>query len=174
MYAFLIAIIHATYPHPFQPWVDYTIIIIIIIIQSNYLVTIDKFWFNDGIWFFGTPHTHTTPPPPLVSHSRFFTSCCSVVASNGRCSPSSGVSKYPWPQLPASQSNSSQWLNHSRSLTVSVTHQPTNSTDWLSQTVQLITFRHRLHRKHRSIIAVQFLLWKHVSLWSCYSIMAII
>jgi hypothetical protein len=55
--------------------------------------------------------THTS------DYSHVFTSCYSVVASNGRCSPSSGFPNYLWPQLPASQTNSSQHLNVSSSLT---------------------------------------------------------
>jgi hypothetical protein len=65
-------------------------------------------------------YTHTSV------HSHVFTSRCSVAASKGGHSPSSRFSNYPRPQLPASNSNSSQWLNLSSSLTNSVTHQPTN------------------------------------------------
>jgi hypothetical protein len=62
-----------------------------------------------------------------------FTSCCLVAASNGKCSPSSGFSNCPWPQLPASHSNSSQQLNpsgsltHSLSLSLSLTHSLSHS-----------------------------------------------
>jgi hypothetical protein len=103
-------------------------------------------------------HTHTH----ISVHSHVCTSRCSAAASNSRCSPSSGFSNCPRPQLPAFHSNSSQWLNLSSSLTDwlthSVTHQPTNS-KWLTQlseliSVLLITSWHGPHRKHCSSIAV--------------------
>jgi hypothetical protein len=101
-------------------------------------------------------HTHTTV------HSHIFTSCCSVAASNGRWSPSSRFPNYPWPLLPTSHSNSSQWLNLSSSLNNSVTHQSinltqltplTDSTHFLL-TILLVTSRHGPHRKHCSSFAV--------------------
>jgi hypothetical protein len=46
-----------------------------------------------------------------------FTSCCLVAASNDGRSPSFGFPDCPWPQLPASHSNSSQKLNPSDYLT---------------------------------------------------------
>jgi hypothetical protein len=63
--------------------------------------------------------------------------------------------------------NFSQRLNLSSSLTDSVTRQTTNSTQ-LTLTNLLITSRHGPHRKHRSIIAVQLLPWKHACLPSSY------
>jgi hypothetical protein len=65
------------------------------------------------------------------------------------------------PQLPASNSNGSQGLNLSSSLTNSLSHQTTtslhftslHSTALHSLIVPLITHRHRLHRKHRSFVA---------------------
>jgi hypothetical protein len=67
-------------------------------------------------------------------HSQVFTSRCLVMAPNGGHVPSSGFPDYPHPELPASHSNSSQWLNLSSSLTTPltdwltlITHQPDNS-----------------------------------------------
>jgi hypothetical protein len=57
-----------------------------------------------------------------------FTSRCSVAASNGGRSTSSAFPNGPWPKLPASNRNSSQWLNLSsalKSLTHSLAHLPT-------------------------------------------------
>jgi hypothetical protein len=53
-------------------------------------------------------------------HSHVFTSRCLVAAFNGERSPSSGFTNGPRPQLPASNSNSSQQLNLSSSLTNSL------------------------------------------------------
>jgi hypothetical protein len=86
------------------------------------IVTIDTFWIDNQIywtlwyslWLHFTIHYHTH----TSVHSRVFTNPCLVVeASNGRRSPSSEFPNYPWPQLLASHSNSSQWLNLSSSLT---------------------------------------------------------
>jgi hypothetical protein len=57
-------------------------------------------------------------------HSHVFTSRCSVAASNGGRSPSSGFLNYPRPKLSASHSISSR-LNASSPLIHSLTHQPT-------------------------------------------------
>jgi hypothetical protein len=92
-------------------------------------------------------HTHTHKSV----HCHVFISCCLVAASNGGHSLSSGFPNYPRPQLPASNSNSSQRLNYSGSLTNSVTLQPANSTQL---TLLLITTRHRPHRKHAFSIAI--------------------
>jgi hypothetical protein len=46
-----------------------------------------------------------------------FTSRCSIAASSGICSVTSGFPNCPQPQLPASHSKSSQQLNHSSPLT---------------------------------------------------------
>jgi hypothetical protein len=121
-------------------------------------VAIDGFWFEDRIywtlwysaWLHFTVHcyTHTHTHTSVHNHSR-----CLVGSSNGGLSPSSGFPNYPLPQLPASNVNSSRWLNLSSSLTHWVTHKPTNnSTDWTpsSITVLLITSRHGPQRKHRS------------------------
>jgi hypothetical protein len=89
-----------------------------------------------------------------------FTSRCSVAASNGRRSPSSGFPNCPWPQLPASHSNSSQWPDLSssptNSLTDLVTHQSNHSTllNRLTLTVLLITPLHGPYRKHSSSVVV--------------------
>jgi hypothetical protein len=72
-------------------------------------------------------HAHTNV------HSHFFTSHCSVAASNGRRYPSSGFPNYPRRQLPASLSNSSQRLNLSSPLTNPDTLTQLNSTDWLTE-----------------------------------------
>jgi hypothetical protein len=93
-------------------------------------------WFSDSRRFFGIDdriywtlwysawvhyytHTHT-----IVST---VTSSLPLLGSgfNGRRSSSSGFPNYPRPQLPASNSKSSQWLSRSSSLTDSLT----NSTD---------------------------------------------
>jgi hypothetical protein len=71
-----------------------------------------------------------------------FTSHCLVTASNDEHSPSSGFPNCPWPQLPASHSNSSQRVNPSG-------YQLTNS-----YLVMLITSQHRLHREHRSSVDI--------------------
>jgi hypothetical protein len=148
-------------------------------------VTKYGFWINDlvywTLWYSALTalynsllHTHTIVP------SHVFTSRCSVAASNGRHSPSSGFPNYPLPQLSASHSNGSQWLNLSssltNSLTNSVTHQPTNSIQlsWFSLTILLITSQRRPHRKHRSIIAEQLVPWKHACLWSRYIVTTVV
>jgi hypothetical protein len=71
-------------------------------------------------------HTHTHYCPHSRLHCR-----CLLAASNRVCSPSSGFPNHPWPQLPASNSNSTQRLNRNSSLTDSptnsLTHEPTDS-----------------------------------------------
>jgi hypothetical protein len=74
-----------------------------------------------------------------------FTSRCLVAASIGGGSPSSGFPNRTRPQLPATHSNSSQWLNPSGYLT----HQPAQLD---SLTVLLIISRHVPHRKHSSSV----------------------
>jgi hypothetical protein len=71
---------------------------------------------------FTVTHTHT----PYCPHSRLLY-CCFVVASNSGCSPSAGFPTIPVPQLPGSNSNSSQGPNRSSPLTNSLTPQ---STSW--------------------------------------------
>jgi hypothetical protein len=94
--------------------------------EESERVTIHGFRNDDRIywtlWYRPWPHarTHTTV------HSIVFTSHRSVVASNGGRSPSSAFPNYPWPQLLASHSNSSQRLNFSSSLTNSRTQSLTN------------------------------------------------
>jgi hypothetical protein len=81
-----------------------------------------------SIWLHFTVYCHT-----LASiHSHVFTSRCSVAASNGGRSPSSGFTNCPRAQLPTSHSNSLQWLNCSSPLTHYLTNQ-LNSThfNWL-------------------------------------------
>jgi hypothetical protein len=99
-------------------------------------------------------HTYTSV------HSHVFTSRCLVAACNVGCYPSSGFANCPRPQRPASNSNSSQQLSPSssltNSLTNSVTHQPI-LLNWLSLTVLLITTRHGSHRKCRSSVSVPLL-----------------
>jgi hypothetical protein len=82
-------------------------------------------------------------------HSHIFISHCFVVASNSRCSHSSGFPNYPQPHLPASNSKRSQRLNHSTFLTNSFNFQPTNSpqldcptynTDCTENTLSLLLF----------------------------------
>jgi hypothetical protein len=71
-------------------------------------------------------HTHTI----TRVYSHVFTRPCSVAASNGGRSLSSGFPNYPRPQLPASNSKSSQRLNLSSPLTHSV-----NSVTQVSSTI---------------------------------------
>jgi hypothetical protein len=140
-------------------------------------VTIHGFWIDDRIyctlwysaWLNFTIHyyTHTSV------HSHVFISRCLVAASNGGRSPSSGFPNYTRPQLSASHSNSSQRLNLSSFLTDWLTQSLTNQVTQLNSTqllltVLLIISRHWPHRKHRSIIAVILLTWKHACLRSRY------
>jgi hypothetical protein len=68
-----------------------------------------------------------------------------------------GFQTIPVPQLPASNSSTSQGLNRSSPLTLSLTTQLT-PLHWLSLIALLITSRHRSHRKHRSSVPIQLLL----------------
>jgi hypothetical protein len=101
------------------------------------LVTIDGVWICDRIYWTLTSKDYAVTVLHIsqvtISHTRssqpvtVFTSRCFVVASNGRYSPSSGFPNGHRPQLPASNSNSSQ-LNPSGYLT----HSPANwLTDWV-------------------------------------------
>jgi hypothetical protein len=89
-------------------------------------VIIDGFWIVDHIywtlwysaWLHFIIHYYT--------HSHVFTSRCSVAASNDGRSLSSGFQNCPWPQLSASNSNSSQQLSPISHLINSLTHQPTS------------------------------------------------
>jgi hypothetical protein len=92
-------------------------------------VTIDGFWIDDRIywtlwysaWLHFTIQLHTHDSV----HSHIFIIRCSVAASIGGRSPSSGLPNCLRPQLPAFYSKSLQWLNFSRPVTHSLTHQPT-------------------------------------------------
>jgi hypothetical protein len=122
------------------------------ILSLVWSVAIDGSWIDDRIYW-TLWYTHTSV------HSHVFISRCSVAASNGGRSPSSGFPNCPRPQLPASHSSSSQRLNSAVLwLTQSLTNQLTqlNSTDWThsSITILLITPRHEPHRKCRSSVAV--------------------
>jgi hypothetical protein len=82
-------------------------------------------WF---IGLFDTVSDYTLECPQPRLHCR-----CLVTAFNSERSPSSPFPNCPRPQLPASNSNTSQRLNLSTRLTNSVTHQQTNSpTSWLT------------------------------------------
>jgi hypothetical protein len=129
--AVLIAIF-CNIPQSFQANTRTTIHIVMI------LVTIQGVWIGNRIYWTLTTlnykllslFTHFTN---TIWHTRssqsltVFTSCCLVGVSNGGHSPSSGFPNYLRPQLPAHNSNSSQWLSPSSSLTT----------------------RHRPHRKRR-------------------------
>jgi hypothetical protein len=67
-------------------------------------------WYSAWLRFTVQYLTHTSVH--VTSHCR-----CLVAASNGGHSPYSGFPKCPRPQLPVSNSNSSQWLDLSSSLT---------------------------------------------------------
>jgi hypothetical protein len=78
-------------------------------------------------------HTHTHTHTRVHSHIFIF-----VLLGSGSRSLSSRFPNYPWPLLPASHWNSSQWLNPSSPLTkwLIQSHQPSNPTqlNWLSLT----------------------------------------
>jgi hypothetical protein len=74
-------------------------------------------WLHFTVNCYTHAHTHTSV------QSYVFTSRCSVAAPNGERSRCFGFPNYPTPQLPASDSNSSQRLNLSSSLTNSPTNQ---------------------------------------------------
>jgi hypothetical protein len=111
---------------------------------------------------------HTHAHAHTIVHSHVFASRCSVAASNGRCSSSSGFSNYPQLQLPVSHGDSSQWLSPSSPHNNWLTHSLTN---WLNSTqlnwltVLLITSQHGPHRKCRSSVAVYGLLPSNVIVW---------
>jgi hypothetical protein len=90
-------------------------------------VTIDRVWVSNWIYCTILQLVNYTSQI-TVGHTRYsesatvFTSHCFVVASNSRCSPSSGFPNGPQHQLPASHSNSSQLLNCSSPLTNSPTN----------------------------------------------------
>jgi hypothetical protein len=71
---------------------------------------------------FTIPHTHTY----TSVHSHVFISRFSVAASKRRTFPFLWIRKCPLPQLPASNSNSSQRLNLSSSITDSLSQSLTN------------------------------------------------
>jgi hypothetical protein len=72
-----------------------------------------------------------------ITRTCTITSRCPVAASIGRCPPSSGFLKCPWPELPVSRSSRSQQFQLNSSLTV-----------------LLIASQHGVHRKHLSSVAV--------------------
>jgi hypothetical protein len=93
-----------------------------------YGLTVYGFWIKDWIiwtlwysmWLHFTGHCYTHMHTRVRAHTHTHTHQClqsivtshrSVAAANGGCSTSSEFLNYPWPQLPASHSNSSQGLN---------------------------------------------------------------
>jgi hypothetical protein len=102
-----------------------------IILSRDRVLTIDGVWTDDRIywtlwysaWLVYSPLLHTV-----------FTVMSSllllIMAYNGRRCPSSGFPNCPLPQLPASNSNSSPWLNCSSPLTNSVTTESELLYDW--------------------------------------------
>jgi hypothetical protein len=99
-------------------------------------VTTDGLWIYWTLWYSTWLHLQYTITHNSV-HSHVFTSRCSVPASNGGRSASSGYPNYSRPQLPASQSKNSQRLNLSSSLTHSLTNQLTQH-NWLTELTQLL------------------------------------
>jgi hypothetical protein len=97
-----------------------------------------------------------------LSQSAVFTSRCLVATSNGRHSPYSTI---PVPQLPASNSNSSQRLTCSSPLTNSspTDFTPLHSTELAPLTVLFITSWHGPHRKHRSCCCIHCCVRSHRS-----------
>jgi hypothetical protein len=108
-------------------------------------VTIDSVWIGNWIHWTLTERTYKNlRQSHWVTRSKYhcnystrkvlsdFPSRCSVAASNGRRSPSSGFPNDPRSQLPASHSNNSQRLTLSSSLI-----------DWLTQSLtnQLTQYR---------------------------------
>jgi hypothetical protein len=93
--------------------------------EPQHLTTLWAFTtcYRDSFTFF---ITHYYISQITVGHTRssesvtVFASRCLVAASNSGPSLSFGVPKYPRPQLSASHSNCSQWMNPSRYLTNSV------------------------------------------------------
>jgi hypothetical protein len=128
------------------------------LILSRVWMWLDGFWIDDRVnwtpwcstWLHFTIHCHMH----TCVHSYVFTSRCSVAASNGGRSPSSGFLKYPglgYHLLTATAHNdwtsAVLWLMQSTEL---------NSTQLISHwlTVLLVTSWHGLHRKHRFSISV--------------------
>jgi hypothetical protein len=87
-------------------------------LQTGFGLVIGFLGLLCNTWLHLTNHYHRQ----TGVHSLVFTSRCSVAASNGGCSPSSGFPNYPQPQLPASNSNGSLGLNLSSSLSNSPTN----------------------------------------------------
>jgi hypothetical protein len=81
-----------------------------------------------GLWY--SAKTLYSQLLHTCTHARTHTLLSTVMSSlpllgsgsNGRCSPPYGVPNWPRLQLPASNSNSSQGLNHSSTLTHSLTN----------------------------------------------------
>jgi hypothetical protein len=107
-------------------------------------------------------NSHTlqfTTARTMSSHSTVFNSRCLVTASTADVPLILDSRNIPVPQLPASNSSSSQRVNCS-SLTNSLTHkQPFTSLHCTALTLSLIflfvTPWHGQYRKHRSSVAVQ-------------------
>jgi hypothetical protein len=89
-------------------------------------------------------------------HSHVFISCCSVAASNGGRSPSSGFLNYSRPQLPDSNSSGSQQLNPSSPQTNLLTCPAYNTLAWITQKPLFFC------------CCFQLLPCKHACLWSHY------
>jgi hypothetical protein len=99
-------------------------------------------------------------------HSHVVIIRCLVAASNGGRSPSSGFRNCPWPQLPASHSNSSQRLN----LNSSLSNSPTNQLSWLCPAYNISERTAQKTRLHYSCaIVVETRLFA-----KCYLVMVVV
>jgi hypothetical protein len=124
---------------------------------------------------FTVTHTHTLSSTHWCLYCR-----CSVTASNGGHSPSSGFPNCPRPYLSASNSNSWKGLNRSHSKTNS----PTNSSlrwlpGWRPPHTNLLLFWLNstlcpAYNISSLIVVAQLLRWEHASFRSCYSVTAVV
>jgi hypothetical protein len=105
---------------------------------SRDLVAIDGFWriyltqrviTHYSILLLTHTHTHARTHARTSVQTRLHCHCL-VTASNSRHSPSSWFPNWPRPQLPASHSNSSQWLNSSGYLTNWLTNWLIATANW--------------------------------------------